>query len=62
MLTLIVQCTSNSYPTNTDRLQQELVQCSVNVAENIECIENVSDGLQTVVDYTELVSFVPCSR
>ena len=45
-----------AYSANTDSLYNQLNACATGITEDIECVEDVRDGLQQISDYIQDVS------
>lgn len=50
-------CSLASYSTNTDDLEDELTTCVADIAADIECVQAVEDGLDTMSDVIQTVSY-----
>jgi len=48
-------CSLASYSTNTDDLEDELTTCVADIAADIECVQAVEDGLDTMSDVIQTV-------
>ena len=49
-----------AYFTITDDLYDELSSCSTDIANDIECISSVKEGLETMSDFIQDVSTLAC--
>ena len=49
-----------AYSANTDDLYDELSSCSTDIANDIECITSVKEGLETMSDFIQDMSTLAC--